>query len=165
VLTLLEHHSRSIHTNLLVHLYHGASEGVYPPNGTPHTVSSQTVMENSPEVCAVHCLELVIIRVAAGGEEGRKRRRREREERWRKRKRGRESKKEREGRREGTKGEEKGEEGMGRKGRGEKRNGRKGKREVEKRGGRGRDMGLIYNCVPNTCIPGVRSCKCKFTFC
>jgi len=35
----------------------------------------------------------------------------------------------------------------------------------EGRGGRGRDMGLIYNCVPNTCIPGVRSCKCKFTFC
>ena len=67
MLTLLQHHSRTIHTNLLVHLYHGASEGVYPPGGTPHTVSSQTVVENSPEVCAVHCLELVIIRVAAGG--------------------------------------------------------------------------------------------------
>jgi len=25
------------------------------------------MVENSPEVCAVHCLELVIIRVAAGG--------------------------------------------------------------------------------------------------
>ena len=38
-------------------------------------VSSQTVVEYSPEVsavhCAVHCLELVIIRVAAGGVQSR----------------------------------------------------------------------------------------------
>ena len=64
-------------TNLLVHLHHRVGEGMYPSCGTPHRVGGQTVVKDRTKVGAVHCLELIIIRVAAeteGGErEGRSR--------------------------------------------------------------------------------------------
>ena len=59
-------------TNLLVHLHHRVGEGMYPSCGTPHRVGGQTVVKDRTKVGAVHCLELIIIRIA-GGREGKER--------------------------------------------------------------------------------------------